>query len=274
MSDARSDGSSPAQEPAAVRERRPRRPLAASPAQDGPGAEPTPPPDVPAAPPGATGATPTGGQPAGSDAPGPREPVSPGSDDLEAAVGTRTRPDGGAPVPGTADERTADDGARGRSGLRNLIEWIVVIVGALVVALLIKAFLFQAFFIPSESMEPTLDVGDRVIVNKLSSDYGRGDLGGLREARRRGRRGHPGPDQARHRPARRDGQRRGQPGVHRRRTMGTVPSPSTSPTCPTTSATAVPSRASPSPRDTCSSWATTVTTPGTAGSSGPCPTRT
>jgi signal peptidase I len=43
-----------------------------------------------------------------------------------------------------------------------------IIVGALLVALVVKAFLIQAFYIPSESMLPTLKVGDRVLVNKLS----------------------------------------------------------------------------------------------------------
>jgi signal peptidase I len=65
------------------------------------------------------------------------------------------------------------------SRTRSIIEWVVVIAGALVVALLIKAFLIQAFYIPSESMVPTLEVGDRVLVNKLSyklHDVNRGDL--------------------------------------------------------------------------------------------------
>jgi signal peptidase I len=42
---------------------------------------------------------------------------------------------------------------------------------AVVLALLIKAFLLQAFSIPSGSMEHTLEVGDRVLVNKLVYDF-------------------------------------------------------------------------------------------------------
>ncbi|HEV3227612.1 MAG TPA: signal peptidase I [Acidimicrobiales bacterium] len=62
---------------------------------------------------------------------------------------------------------------------RNIIEWTIVVVGALIVAVVIKTFLFQAFYIPSVSMEPTLKVGDRVLVNKLSyklHDVHRGDI--------------------------------------------------------------------------------------------------
>ncbi len=51
---------------------------------------------------------------------------------------------------------------------RNAIEWIVVIAGAVAVALIIQATSFQAFYIPSKSMESTLHVGDRVLVNKWS----------------------------------------------------------------------------------------------------------
>jgi signal peptidase I len=50
---------------------------------------------------------------------------------------------------------------------------------ALAVALLIKAFVVQAFFIPSASMENTLRVGDRVLVNKVVyhlRDIQRGDI--------------------------------------------------------------------------------------------------
>jgi signal peptidase I len=59
------------------------------------------------------------------------------------------------------------------------LEWALLILGALTVALIIKTFLFQAFYIPSESMSPTLEKNDRVIVNKLSyrlHDVNRGDV--------------------------------------------------------------------------------------------------
>jgi signal peptidase I len=48
------------------------------------------------------------------------------------------------------------------------LEWGILIFAALAIALLIKTFLFQAFYIPSDSMVPTLKTNDRVIVNKLS----------------------------------------------------------------------------------------------------------
>jgi signal peptidase I len=63
--------------------------------------------------------------------------------------------------------------------IRTILEWVAVAVGALAVALLIKTFLLQAFFIPSGSMETTLTKGDRVLVNKLSydlHDVNRGDV--------------------------------------------------------------------------------------------------
>jgi len=53
------------------------------------------------------------------------------------------------------------------------------VVVAVLVAVLLRTFVVQTFFIPSGSMEPTLQVGDRIIVNKLSYDLhgvNRGDI--------------------------------------------------------------------------------------------------
>ena len=55
----------------------------------------------------------------------------------------------------------------------------ILIVVALVLAVVIKTFVIQAFYIPSESMENTLLVNDRVLVNKIvyhTRDIERGDI--------------------------------------------------------------------------------------------------
>ncbi len=52
-----------------------------------------------------------------------------------------------------------------KSLLRELAEGLIT---AVLVALLLKAFIIQAFRIPSGSMIPTLDVGDQILVYKLS----------------------------------------------------------------------------------------------------------
>jgi signal peptidase I len=59
------------------------------------------------------------------------------------------------------------------------VEVPVLMVLALLIAVVIKTFLVQAFFIPSESMLDTLEIDDRILVNKLSSRFGepgRGDV--------------------------------------------------------------------------------------------------
>ncbi|HEX3611874.1 MAG TPA: signal peptidase I [Sporichthyaceae bacterium] len=53
-----------------------------------------------------------------------------------------------------------------------LRELPILVFVALALALLIKTFLVQAFYIPSDSMQNTLLVGDRVLVNKFSSHFG------------------------------------------------------------------------------------------------------
>lgn len=67
-----------------------------------------------------------------------------------------------------------------RSGLVVFLrETAIVVVSALVISLVLKTFLIQPFFIPSPSMEDTLAVGDRIVVNKLAPgpmDLQRGDM--------------------------------------------------------------------------------------------------
>ncbi|HVN11774.1 MAG TPA: signal peptidase I [Kineosporiaceae bacterium] len=73
------------------------------------------------------------------------------------------------PRHGTAGRR-ADPGPKSplRAALGAVGEVVVVLGMALLLSLLIKTFLVQAFFIPSTSMENTLLVGDRVLVSKLT----------------------------------------------------------------------------------------------------------
>ncbi len=55
----------------------------------------------------------------------------------------------------------------------------ILVVVSLFISIIIKAFLIQAFYIPSGSMQTTLEINDRVIVNKLGnffSDVKRGDV--------------------------------------------------------------------------------------------------
>ncbi|MDC0512141.1 signal peptidase I, partial [bacterium] len=52
-----------------------------------------------------------------------------------------------------------------------IYENIKTLLGALIIAILIRSLLFQPFYIPSSSMEPTLLVGDRIFVSKYSYGY-------------------------------------------------------------------------------------------------------
>ncbi|MHB1087966.1 MAG: signal peptidase I [Acidimicrobiales bacterium] len=68
---------------------------------------------------------------------------------------------------------------RRKSRRRAFIEWLVILVVAVSVSMLVRTYGIQQFSIPSGSMIPTLDIGDRILVNKLGVEFGtinRGDI--------------------------------------------------------------------------------------------------
>jgi signal peptidase I len=66
-----------------------------------------------------------------------------------------------------------------KSGLSSLIELVVIVAVALGLALAIQAFLIKPYRIPSGSMEPTLAVGQRVLVNRIGNDFGPPEVGDI-----------------------------------------------------------------------------------------------
>ena len=107
-----------------------------------------------------------------------------------------------------------------RSNVKSILEWVGVIVGALLVALLIKTFLFQAFYIPSrlDGADARASVtGCSSTSSATSSTTSTAATSSCSNGRRtRPTRRDQGPDQAGHRPARRDDRDAERPGVHRR----------------------------------------------------------
>ncbi|MFD0905882.1 signal peptidase I [Actinomadura sediminis] len=80
----------------------------------------------------------------------------------------------------TSEEEEAEDGDEKKKKQGSFWKELpVLVVIAVALALVIKAFAVQAFYIPSGSMENTLQIGDRVLVNKIvyhTRDVARGDI--------------------------------------------------------------------------------------------------
>lgn len=80
---------------------------------------------------------------------------------------------GGPPGDGGSPDSSPAGGSTPRRNQRSFWKELPLLIGiALVLALLIKTFLVQAFSIPSDSMQNTLQRGDRVLVDKLTPWFG------------------------------------------------------------------------------------------------------
>ena len=80
-----------------------------------------------------------------------------------------------------------------RRALGTVVEIVIIVAAAFAIAMLVQLFLVKPFTIPSVSMEPTLMVGDRVLVSRLTyhfRDPKRGDVVVFRSPVRRRRESH------------------------------------------------------------------------------------
>ncbi|WP_307677552.1 signal peptidase I [Streptomyces sp. V4I2] len=106
------------------------------------------------------------GRPVESAGPAANSAVTSGSDSGATEDGTMTEDTG------TGDEGPGGSAPKGKKP-RSFWKELPILIGiALVLALLIKTFLVQAFSIPSDSMQNTLQEGDRVLVDKLTPWFG------------------------------------------------------------------------------------------------------
>jgi signal peptidase I len=110
----------------------------------------------------------------GGDRPVEQRPLMSGTPDAEPAGDRQPEPE-----PELQRRSSARPVRRGGAFVAAIRETVIVVVIALGLSLLVKTFLVQAFYIPSVSMQHTLEVGDRVVVSKLTPgpfDLQRGDV--------------------------------------------------------------------------------------------------
>jgi signal peptidase I len=71
------------------------------------------------------------------------------------------------------------DNPEAKSTGSSILELVVIVAVALGMALAIQAFLIKPYRIPSESMVPTLQIGQRVLVNRVGTHLGDPDVGDI-----------------------------------------------------------------------------------------------
>lgn len=78
-----------------------------------------------------------------------------------------------------AEARRPEEGKKRGGALLFLRDVLVIVVIAVLVSFLIKTFVVRSFYIPSGSMEDTLQIDDRILVDEITpvwNDYERGDI--------------------------------------------------------------------------------------------------
>jgi signal peptidase I len=84
----------------------------------------------------------------------------------------------GNPDPATGAQGQGNDPEEASSS-RWIVELVGIVVAAILIAVLLRTFVVATYSIPSGSMEPTLQIGDRIVVNKLSYDLHGVDRGNI-----------------------------------------------------------------------------------------------
>lgn len=99
-------------------------------------------------------------------------------DDVGVTPDTPDTPDTPAASPDEAVVEGPSRPTTRRPG-RGFFEWVVAILVAVALSFVIRTFAFQTFFVPSGSMMPTLYKGNRILVDKLSVDFGTINIGDI-----------------------------------------------------------------------------------------------
>ena len=64
-----------------------------------------------------------------------------------------------------------------KKNIKNVVlDNVKTLIYALIIAVLLRSLLYQPFYIPSSSMEPTLLIGDRLFVSKFAYGYSKHSL--------------------------------------------------------------------------------------------------
>ncbi|MBN1321618.1 MAG: signal peptidase I [Thermoleophilia bacterium] len=106
-------------------------------------------------------------------------PVPQGGDDLPGSVDPGVGTDPLQTAEPTRRRRAVEAEKKKRTPLGMVIEVVIIVAAAFAIAMLVQAFIVKPFTIHQVSMQPTLQEGDRILLNRLSyhfRDPERGDV--------------------------------------------------------------------------------------------------